>query len=219
MSVQVDRAAQVRAGVRVEVFTVLWMIVEAVVSIGAGVLAGSALLTAFGIDSVIELVSGAILLWRLALEARGEETERVERAEQRAAWVVAIALALLCLYVLVTSIYGLVTHAHPESSLVGIVISALAVVVMPLLGVTKRRLATRLESGALRGDAASSFTCGYMAATVLLGVGLNALFHRWWAEDVAALVFLFWLVGETREAFEEAREEYQDEDEEGHSGG
>lgn len=213
MSVQADRAAQVRTGVWVEVFTVLWMIVEAAVSLGAGVLAGSALLVAFGIDSVIELVSGAILLWRLWGEARGEGSKQVERAEHRASWVVAISLALLCLYVLVTSISGLLTHARPEGSLVGIVIAAAAVVVMPLLGVTKRRLAARLDSGALRGDAASSFTCGYMAATVLLGVGLNALFHWWWAEDVAALVFLFWLVGETREAFEEAREGREDKDE------
>jgi divalent metal cation (Fe/Co/Zn/Cd) transporter len=213
MSVQVDRAASVRTGVRVEVFTVLWMILEAAVSVGAGIRAGSALLTAFGIDSVIELVSGAILLWRLALEARGEETEQVERAEHRAAWVVAIALVLLCLYVLLTAIYGLITRARPEGSLVGIVIAAAAVVVMPLLGVTKRRLAARLESGALRGDAASSFTCGYMAATVLLGVGLNTLFHWWWAEDVAALIFLFWLVGETREAFEEVQEGREDKDE------
>jgi divalent metal cation (Fe/Co/Zn/Cd) transporter len=187
------------------VFTVLWMIVEAAVSLGAGIVAGSALLTAFGIDSVIELGSFAILLWRLAVEVRGEETEQIEQAEHRATWVVALALALLCLYVLVTAIYGLLTRAHPEGSLVGLVISAAAVVVMPLLGVTKRRLAACLQSGTLRGDGASSFTCGYMAATVLLGVGLNALFHWWWAEDVAALVFLFWLVQETREAFEEAR--------------
>ncbi len=210
MSVQTDRAAQVRMGVRVEVFTVLWMVVEAVVSIGAGVLAGSALLVAFGLDSVIELISGAILLWRLWGEERGEGMGQVERAEHVAAWVVAISLALLCLYVLVTSIYGLVIHAHPDSSLAGIVIAAAAVVVMPLLGVTKRRLAGRLGSSALRGDAASSFTCGYMAATVLLGVGLNALFQWWWAEYVAALVFLFWLVGETREALEEARGEKED---------
>jgi divalent metal cation (Fe/Co/Zn/Cd) transporter len=212
MSVQIDRAARVRTGVRVEVFTVLWMIVEAAVSIGAGVLAGSALLIAFGLDSVIELVSGAILLWRLWGEERGEATERVERAEHLAAWVVAFALALLCLYVLVTSIYGLVTRTRPEGSLVGIVITAAAVVVMPLLGLTKRRLAARLGSSALRGDAASSFTCGYMAVTVLLGVGLNALFQWWWAEYVAALVFLFWLAGETREAFEVAREGREEKD-------
>jgi len=206
MSVQADRAALARTGVRVEVFTVLWMVVEVVVSIGAGVRAASALLVAFGLDSVIEFASGAILLWRLSLEARGEEMEQVERAEHRAAWIVAVLLAGLCLYVLVTAVYGLITRASPEGSLAGIVIAVAAGVVMPLLGVMKRRLAARLASSALRGDAASSFTCGYMAATVLLGVGANTLFHWWWAENVAALVFLFWLVGETREALKEARE-------------
>src|SRR5512135_1341054 len=98
MSIQADRAALARIGVRVEVFTVLWMTVEAVVSIGIGVRAASALLIAFGIDSVIELASGAILLWRLSLEARGEETEQVEQAEHRAALIVAILLAGLCFY-------------------------------------------------------------------------------------------------------------------------
>jgi len=214
MSVQTRRADLVRTGVRVEIFTVLWMVVEAAVSLGAGILARSALLTAFGIDSGVELVSGAILLWRLSVEARGEDTEQIERAEQRAAWVVAVSLALLCLYVLATAVYGLLSRSHPDSSFAGIAISLAALLVMPGLGITKRRLATRLDSAALRGDAASSFTCGYMAGAVLLGVGLNALFGWWWAENVASLVFLFWLVGETREALEEARERKSDEKEE-----
>jgi divalent metal cation (Fe/Co/Zn/Cd) transporter len=212
MSVQASRAAQVRTGVRIEIFTVIWMVVEAVVSIGAGILASSALLTAFGLDSVIELVSGAILLWRLLVEARGEDAEHIERAERRAAWVVSVALALLCLYVLATSILGLVLRSRPEGSPLGITISAAAVLVMPWLWFTKRRIAARLDSGALRGDAASSLTCGYMAGAVLVGVLLNALFHWWWAEDVAALVFLFFLVGETREALEETRGEKDDDD-------
>jgi hypothetical protein len=118
MSVHAERAAQVRASIRIKVFTIVWMSIEALVSVGAGVWAGSALLIAFGLDSVIELVSGAILLWRLALEARGETTEQVERAEQRAAWVVAIALVLLCLYVLVTALYGLI-HTHSPGGLAG----------------------------------------------------------------------------------------------------
>src|SRR5437588_10725415 len=88
MSVQARRATQVCIGVRIEIFTVIWMVVEAAVSIAAGILAGSALLTAFGLDSVVELVSGAILLWRLLVEARGEDIEHIERAERRAAWVV-----------------------------------------------------------------------------------------------------------------------------------
>jgi len=212
MGVQAKRVAQVRLGIWVEIFTVLWMVVEAVVSIGAGIAARSTLLTAFGIDSVIELVSGAMLLWRLSVEARGEDTKHIERAEQRAAWVVAVALALLCVYVLATAVYGLLTQSRPENSLVGIAISIAALVVMPMLGITKRRIAARIGSSALRGDAASSFTCGYMAGAVLLGVGLNALFHWWWAEDVASLLFLFWLIGETREALEEAREGKEDDD-------
>jgi divalent metal cation (Fe/Co/Zn/Cd) transporter len=212
MSIQASRAAQVRTGVRIEIFTVIWMVVEAVVSIGAGILAGSALLTAFGLDSVIELVSGAILLWRLLVEARGEDAEHIEQAERRAAWVVSVALALLCLYVLVTSILGLVLRSRPEGSPLGIAISAAAVLVMPWFWFTKRRIAARIDSGALRGDAASSLTCGYMAGAVLVGVLLNALFHWWWAEDVAALVFLFFLVAETRETLEEARGEKDDDD-------
>ena len=212
MSTQTNRVTLVRVGVRVEVFTVLWMVVEAVVSIGAGVLAHSALLTAFGIDSVVELVSGVILLWRLSVEVRGEDTWHIEQAEQRASWIVAVSLALLCMYVLVTAVYGLLSRSHPDSSLTGIAISLAALLVMPGLGIAKRRLATRLDSSALRGDAASSFTCGFMAGAVLVGVGLNALFGWWWAEDVASLLFLFWLVGETREALEEAREGHAGDD-------
>lgn len=209
------REREVQVAIRIEVFTVVWMVLEAAISIGAGIAAASLLLTAFGIDSLFELVSGAILLWRLTVEERGkgrerdagsaEQVEQVERAERRAAWVVAIALALLCLYVLVSALYGFLTQSKPESAPVGIGIAVAAVIVMPWLGVTKRRLATRLQSSALRGDAVSSFTCGYMAASVLVGLVLNAWFHWWWAEDLAALVFLFWLARETLEAFKEAR--------------
>ncbi len=98
----------------------------------------------------------------------------------------AVSLALLCVYILATAVYGLLAHSHPDSSLSGIAISIAALVVMPGLGLTKRCLATRLDSVALRGDADSSFTCGYMAGAVLLGVGLNAFFGWWWAEDVAS---------------------------------
>jgi divalent metal cation (Fe/Co/Zn/Cd) transporter len=200
------RAADVERGVRLELFTVAWMVLEAAVAIGAGVVARSLLLVAFGLDSVIELISGAVLLWRLRVEARGGNLERVERAEQAARRIVAVALIGLSVYVLATAGYGLVTRSHPEGSPVGIGVSLAAVVVMPLLVLGKRRVAKRLGSEALKGDAASSLTCGYMAGTVLVGLVLDALFGWWWAEDVAALVFLVWLIGETREAIEDARE-------------
>src|SRR5579859_801593 len=200
-----ERAAAVHAGVRVEQLTIAWMIVEAVIAIGAGVLARSLLLTAFGIDSVIELVSGGVLLWRLAVEAGGGALERVERAEHRAAWVVGVLLALLCAYVAVSAIAGWLTRAKPEGSLVGIALAVAALVVMPLLVRSKRQIAARIGSAALRGDAACSITCAYMAAALLVGLALNTLLHWWWADSLAALAFLYWLVPETREALANAR--------------
>ena len=194
-------------GVRIEVITILWMVVEMAVSIGAGIAARSVLLTAFGVDSLIELVSGSILLWRLSTENRGGDLGSVKRAEHRAAWVVAASLSLLCAYVLISSVYLLLIHAKPESSLVGIAISMAALLVMPWLAVSKRRISKRINSAALAGDAANSLTCAYMAATVLAGLLLNAVFGLWWVEYVAALGFLAWLVKETLEVFAEAREE------------
>jgi divalent metal cation (Fe/Co/Zn/Cd) transporter len=201
----VERLARVRTGVRLEVMTVVWMVVEAVVSLGAGVAAGSVLLVAFGLDSIIELLSGTVLLWRLSVEARGGDAEDVEIAEHRAAWVAAVLLLLLCVYVVVSSLYGLVSRSAPGVSPVGIGIAAAAVLAMPWLGVKKRALARDIESDALEDDAAESFACAYMAGTVLLGLVLNAVFHWWWVEDAAALLFLVWLGRETWEALEEAR--------------
>ena len=204
MSSDLSRPA-VRTGVRLETLTVVWMLTEAAVALLAGITAGSVLLIAFGFDSIIELASGSVLLWRLFTELRGGDTEPIESIEHRATQFVAVTLVLLCVYVLLTSIVGLATHATPEPSPAGIAIAAAAVIVMPWLGLSKRRVAAQIESSALRGDAAESFTCGYMAATVLVGLVLNAALHWWWAEYIAAIGFLGWLLLETREAVEEAR--------------
>jgi divalent metal cation (Fe/Co/Zn/Cd) transporter len=199
------RTADISLGVRIEVITIAWMLIEMAVSVGAGLAAGSALLVAFGIDSLIELVSGAVLLWRLRVERRGGDPESVEKAERRAAWIVAVSLGLLCIYVMVTSIAGLLTRSRPDGSPAGIAVSAAAVLIMPFLAVSKRRISRRLKSEALAGDAVNSITCAYMAGTVLSGLVLNILFGWWWVEYAAALVFLVWLIRETIEAFEEAR--------------
>ena len=203
---ETTRAEQVRQGVNVERLTILWMVIEMGISIGAGIAARSVLLIAFGVDSLIELVSGGILLWRLSVEARGGNIERVERAEQRAIRIVALALGLLCVYVLLSAGFELITHARPEASFWGIGISAAAVLFMPYLAMRKRRIAKRLHSEALEGDATSSITCAFMAGTVLLGLALTTFFGWWWAEDSAALLFLVWLGRETWEAIEEARQ-------------
>lgn len=128
-----SRAAEIRSGVRIEVFTVVWMAVEASIAITAGVVARSVLLTAFGLDSVIELGSGAVLLWRLSVEAGGGTLERVQRSERRATRISAVLLVLLCLYVVVTSAAGLLARSQPESSLVGLAVAVAALIIMPFL--------------------------------------------------------------------------------------
>jgi divalent metal cation (Fe/Co/Zn/Cd) transporter len=200
-----DRVAAVQAGIRIEQITIGWMVVEAALAIGAGILARSVLLTAFGIDSVIELVTGGVLLWRLLTEAGVGSLRRVERAENRAAWATGISLALLSLYIVVSAIITLATRTEPERSYVGIVVAIVAVLGMPVLARRKRAIAQRIGSSALRGDAACSITCAYMAGTLLAGLVLNAAFGCWWADSLAALALLYWLQGEAREALRGAR--------------
>jgi len=195
----------VRAGVRLEVFTVAWMAVEAVLAIGAGIAARSVLLTAFGFDSVIELLSGVTLLWWLSAEARGSGTSQIEGMERRATQISAALLVLLSGYLVLTGVGGLVLQLHPEGSVLGVLVSAAAVVVMPLLAWRKRRVNATLASAALRADIAETLTCAYMAAATLAGTALNLLVGWWWAEYAAALVLLVFVVMETREAIEAAR--------------
>jgi divalent metal cation (Fe/Co/Zn/Cd) transporter len=193
--------AAVRTGIRVEWLTIAWMIVEAAVSVAAGVAAGSIALIAFGTDSVIELVSAGTVLCRLRLEAAGAASaERVERAERQASRVVGTALLLLAAYVAVQSGYDLLTRAVPESSVWGIGIAAAALVIMPVLVRTKRRVASEINSPAIRGDAACGTVCAYMAATLLAGLALRAVFGWWWADPVAALGIVYFIVREGREA-------------------
>ena len=197
--------AAMRTGVRLEIFTVAWMAVEAVLAIGAGIAARSVLLTAFGFDSVIELLSGVTLLWWLSAEARGAATARIEGMEHRAIQISAALLVLLCGYVVLTGVAGLLLRLHPEGSVLGVATSAAAVVVMPLLAWRKLRVNKTLDSPALRADIAETLTCAYMAAATLVGTALNLLAGWWWAEYVAALALLVFIVLETREALEAAR--------------
>jgi divalent metal cation (Fe/Co/Zn/Cd) transporter len=200
-----ERAQAVWSGVQIEFISLGWMIVEAIIAIAAGIIARSILLTAFGLDSVIELVTGGVLLWRLVTEARGASLTRVEQVENRAAWIVGVGLVLLCIYVVVTSVAGLLIGVHATESPVGIVLALAALLIMPLLAWRKRAIAAQLGSSALKGDAACSVTCAYMAGALLVGLVLNAAFGWWWADSLAALALLYWLVPEAREALESAQ--------------
>ena len=201
----IDRVGALRTGVRLEIITVAWMAVEAALAIGAGVAARSVLLTAFGFDSVIELLSGVTLLWRLSSEARGAAPHAMESIERRATIISAVLLVLLCAYLVLVGLLGIATHLHPAGSRLGVAVAAAAVLVMPLLAWRKRRVNAVIASAALRADIAETITCAYLAIATLAGAGLNLLFGLWWAEYAAALGLLVFVVLETREALQAAR--------------
>ena len=186
----ISRAAALRQGVRLEWVTIAWMLVEAVIAVGAGIAARSVLLTAFGLDSVVELLSGIVVLRRLLGRAEEEISTRIS----------AVLLVLLCVYVVLFSIGGLVLRFMPEGSILGIAVSAVAIVAMPLLAGAKRRVNRVLESPSLRADIAESISCAYLAAATLAGLVVSMATGWWWVQYIAALGLLVWLIPEALEA-------------------
>lgn len=185
--VTLDRAALLARGRRLEYCTIAWNGFEAIVAIASGVLAGSIALVGFGLDSVIETLSAGILLWRLRADLDIEARERAERTARR---LVGICFLLLAAYVGIESIRALWTKAQPERSVPGILIAIAAVIVMPLLGRTKRRVAAQLGSRALHADSRQADFCAYLSAILLGGLLLHALLGWWWADPAAALIMV-----------------------------
>ncbi len=194
--------AGLRAGLRLEAVSIAWMVVEAAVSVGAGIAAGSLLLVAFGVDSVIELVSAAVLFWRLRQQAIGKLPDEavVGALEQKASRIAGFLLYALSLYVVVQALYGLTHERHAEISWPGIGIALVAAFGMPLLAKAKIRVADRIGSRALRADAMETFTCGYLSWALLAGLVANAILHWWWLDGAAALAVVPLLIKEGREA-------------------
>lgn len=174
-------AASVRSGRRLEYLTIGWNSLEAIAAIGAGIIAGSVALIGFGFDSIIEVSSGAVLLWRLV---SGEHRERL------ALKLVGISFLALAAYVAFDAGKSLILREPPAESFIGIAIAALSMVVMPLLARAKRKVAASLNSRAMLADSRQTDICAYLSAILLVGLGLNALFGWWWADPVAALVMI-----------------------------
>ncbi|WP_206915780.1 cation diffusion facilitator family transporter [Alicyclobacillus suci] len=200
-----SQAVAVRKGVNIELVSIVWMVIEAAVAIGSGVIAHSLSLVAFGADSIIELVAGAVLLWRLTIEANGASLERVKRAEEISSWVVGIALLLLAVYIVVASVDKLWTHQGAESTYLGIGLAIASGVIMSYLSRAKKRIGSEIGSKALRADGSCSIVCAYMAWTVLAGVILTAFLGWWWIDSIAALALVYFVVKEGWEAVQEAR--------------
>ncbi len=176
--------ALVRRGRRLEYLTLAWNSLEALLSIVAGLLAGSIALVGFGFDSVIEVSSGAVLLWRLRAGAEAE------RREQIALRLVGGCFLALAVYVAWEAIASLVRREAPGESYVGIGVAAASLIAMPLLARAKRRVARGLNSGAMQADSRQTDICAYLSAILLGGLLLNALLGWWWADPVAALIMV-----------------------------
>ena len=170
-------------------------------SVGAGIAAGSIALIGFGVDSVIELSSSIAALWRLRADAAPVDRERAERQALR---FIGACFLLLAVYVLVDALRTLVTRAEPEESPIGIAIAIGSLIVMPLLARAKRRVASALESGALRAEARQTELCTWLSAILLAGLLLNATVGWWWADPVAALAMVPLIGWEGIEALSEA---------------
>src|SRR5437773_4421986 len=204
MSLAASRADAVRLALLLTYITLGWMTIEGAASLLLGWASKSLLLEAFGIDSVIELFSAAVLLWRLRIEAGGTATsEHVNFVERRAARLVGYSLYALVIYVVLNSGYGLfiakrITDTH--ESVWGILIGVVAKIGMPILAAYKLKVATRLNSRALRADAVESITCGYLSIVLMIGLAATWLLGWWWLDSVAALALIPFIIKEARTA-------------------
>lgn len=182
-----ERARLVRRGRYLEYFTIGYNSLEGFIAVGAGLLTGSIALVGFGFDSLIEVTSGALLLWRLHADVDEIRRERVEAITLR---LVGVCFLVLALYVAYDSVESLLRHQAPDESLIGIILAAVSLIVMPLLVRAKRRVARSINSGALMADSKQTELCTYLSAILLGGLLLNALFGWWWADPVAALIMI-----------------------------
>ena len=179
------RQAIAQRGKRLEYFTIAWNTIEGLVAVIAGLMAGSISLLGFGIDSFIEVTSGAAVLWRMSVDA---DVHRRERNEKLALRIVGGCFLALAAYVSYESIADLIQRSKPEASLAGIILAAVSLVVMPLLSRAKKRVGNKLASAAMQADARQTEFCTYLSAILLGGLLLNSLFGLWWADPVAGLV-------------------------------
>ena len=188
-----------------------WNLVEAAVAFWAGARVGSVALIAFGLDSVIELFAGGVLVWRLRQEGDEHQDEAAERRAQR---LVGITFFVLAGYVGLHSAVSLTgVLPEPQPSLAGIGIAVASAVVMTILYVAKMRIASRMQSRALRAEAVESLFCDLQDLAILVGLGLNVLFSWWWADPVAALLLIPFFIKEGRENFSGHHDHEDDEHE------
>jgi divalent metal cation (Fe/Co/Zn/Cd) transporter len=188
-----------RIGLWLVAATMAYNVAEGAIALWAGVPAGSIALVGFGLDSYIECAAAAALLWRLTIEARGAHPDAVERGDQGVHRFVGATFLALALYVLGQAGWTLWAQNAPEESLVGIILAAASLVIMPLVSWGKLHAAKVINSTALQSEAKETLACSYLSFTLLLGLVANAAVGWWWADPLAALLMVPWLVKEGME--------------------
>ncbi len=187
MATSANRQASALQGKRLEYFTVAWNSLEGLVAVIAGAMAGSISLISFGIDSFIEVTSGIVLLWRMAVDADAEKRESNERLSLR---IVGVCFLALAAYVSYKALSDLVERRAPGHSIPGIVLACASLVVMPLLARAKKKVAHELGSLAMEADARQADFCVYLSAILLTGLLLSLVLGWWWADPVCALIMV-----------------------------
>jgi divalent metal cation (Fe/Co/Zn/Cd) transporter len=200
MDTDQSRAALIQRAFQLEYVTIAWMVVEGAVAIWAGIAAGSITLLVFGIDSLIELVSACVLIWRLTVELRRGQTFG-ENAERTASRICGALLFALAAYVVIAAAWSLWTREGESFSWPGLIVAAIAIPVMYVLSRQKLALAEGLGSRALRADAIESITCGWLSFVVVVGLVVQLLTGAWWVDAVTSLAIVYFLVKEGREAW------------------
>lgn len=201
-----------RRALRLEWLTTLWNIAEAVIAIGSGAVAGSTALIAFGVDSLIEVSSAVVVLWRLLTAGPEASLKEHDQADRTAHLLVGVTFFLLAAYVLIEASRSLLTQEAPEESRVGIVLAIASLIVMPLLANAKRRTGREMGSRALEADAVETYLCAYLSAALLAGLILNVQLGWWWADPAAALAMVPFMIWQGRNAIMEARSEHEEDE-------
>ena len=197
---RMERAALIDRAFRLEYATIVWMMIEGAVAIWSGARAHSVSQVAFGIDSLIEIASAMVLIWRLTTELR-QGQRLAEQAERRAGQLAGALLSALTIYVVTTAAFKLAAHNGEVFSLSGLVVTLLAMPIMYLLARRKIALAEALGSQAMRADAVASITCSYLSFVVVVRLVVEALTGAWWVDVVTSFGIVGFLIREGSEAW------------------
>ncbi len=185
-------------------FTVGYNVLEGIVSIIAGSLAGSIALVGFGLDSFVESLSGSVMIWRFRKHGKMTEEEE-ERVEAKAIRLIAYTFFILGSYILYESVKKLCFHEIPYPSLLGIIIAIVSMIVMPVLFYIKYRTGKSINSKSLMADSKQTLACAFLSVALLIGLGINYLYGLWWADPVVGVIIVIFLIKEGYTALKEGK--------------